>query len=49
MIDVGYNMYKKNYIEPQASEGLAEITHVDFAPNFDSEIQEKIFHNYTES
>ncbi|CAF1149614.1 unnamed protein product [Rotaria magnacalcarata] len=47
--DVGYNMYKKNYEAPKTSEGLGEIIHVDFVPNFDSETHEKIFHYYTES
>lgn len=42
-------MYKKNYVAPQQSEGLAEIIHIDFVPKFDSETDEKIFHNYTES
>ncbi|CAF1311512.1 unnamed protein product [Adineta steineri] len=47
--DVGYNMYKKNYVVPKASEGLDEITTIDFVPKFDSETHEKIFHYYTES
>lgn len=42
-------MYKKNYQPPQLSEGLAEVTHIDFVPSFDSETHEKIFHYYTES
>lgn len=42
-------MYKKNYEAPTASEGLSEITLIDFKPNFDSETAEKIFHYYTES
>lgn len=48
-LDVGYNMYKKNYAEPKQSEGLNEIIHIEFVPKFDSERDEKIFHNYTES
>lgn len=47
--DVGYNMYKKNYVEPKQSEGLDEIIHIEFMPKFDSEKDEKIFHYYTES
>lgn len=47
--DVGYNMYKKNYEEPKTSEGISEITHVEWSPKFDSDLHEKIFHYYTES
>ena len=42
-------MYKKNYEAPKTSEGLAEVTTIDFMPKFDSETHEKIFHYYTES
>jgi bifunctional polynucleotide phosphatase/kinase len=49
IIDVGYNMYKKNYEAPNQSEGFDEIIHIDFTPKFDSETHEKIFHYYTES
>ena len=48
-LDVGYNMYKKNYVAPTTSEGLAEIVHIDFVPKFDSTSDERIFHFYTES
>ena len=48
-LDVGYNMYKKNYVAPTTSEGLAEVVHIDFVPKFDSAVEEKIFHYYTES
>jgi hypothetical protein len=47
--DVGYNMYKKNYVAPKQSEGLDEIIDIEFVPKFDSEVQEKFFHYYTES
>jgi hypothetical protein len=47
--DVGYNMYKKNYVAPSPTEGLDEIIPIEFAPKFDSEGHEKIFHYYTES
>jgi hypothetical protein len=49
LLDVGYNMYKKNYVAPQQSEGLDEIIQIDFTPKFDSETHEKMFHYYTES
>lgn len=48
-LDVGYNMYKKNYVAPTQSEGLDEIIQIEFLPKFDSETEEKIFHYYTES
>ncbi len=47
--DVGYNMYKKNYVAPKQNEGLDEIINIEFVPKFDSEVEEKIFHYYTES
>ena len=41
-VDVGYNMYKKNYIAPNQNEGLDEVIQVEFTPKFDSEAHEKI-------
>jgi hypothetical protein len=49
LLDVGYNMYKKNYVAPKQTEGLDEIIQIDFTPKFDSETHEKVFHYYTES
>ena len=47
--DVGYNVYKKNYVIPKQSEGIDEVIEIEFVPKFDSEAHEKIFHYYTES
>jgi bifunctional polynucleotide phosphatase/kinase len=49
ILDVGYNMYKKNYQAPKQSDGFDEIIQIEFTPKFDSEKDEKMFHYYTES
>ena len=45
--DVAYNMYKKNYEEPEKSEGFSAIETVDFEANFIDERHEKIFRQWT--
>ncbi|CAL1540072.1 unnamed protein product [Lymnaea stagnalis] len=46
--DVGYNMFKKNFEEPQASEGFTGgIVKIDFKPRFDSKADEELFKQWT--
>lgn len=45
--DVGYNMYKKQYEEPQASEGFKEIIKVEFVAKFNDEEHKEIFKQWT--
>ena len=45
--DVGYNMYKKNYEEPKASEGFQEIKKIKFVPKFDSKKDENLFKQWS--
>lgn len=45
--DVGYNVYKSQYQEPNTSEGLTKILKVDFLPKFDSPDDENIFKQFT--
>lgn len=45
--DVGYNMYKSQFEEPQVDEGFKEIVDIEFQPSFDSENDEKIFKQWT--
>jgi len=41
--DVGYNMYKKNFKEPTASEGFSEIKQISFSPEFDNDEDKQYF------
>lgn len=41
--DVGYNVYNKNFEEPQKSEGFSEILKIDFVPKFDTTKEETLF------
>ena len=45
--DVGYNMFKSNYEEPEVSEGYTEIVMVDFIPKFEDEEHENEFKKWT--
>jgi len=45
--DVGYNVFKSQFAQPEVSEGFDEILTIDFVPKFDSEDDEKIFKQWT--
>lgn len=45
--DVGYNVYKKNFVAPTKAEGFTEIIHVPFAPRFDNKKDEELFKQWT--
>ena len=45
--DVGYHVFKKNFEEPQSSEGFSEIKNIDFAPQFENKKHEKLFKHWT--
>lgn len=46
--DVGYNMFKKNFEEPQISEGFTGgIVKIEFKPSFDSKADEELFKQWT--
>ena len=45
--DVGYNTYKKNFEEPDLSEGFAEVKKIEFVPSFDSKNDEALFKQWT--
>lgn len=40
---IGYNMYKKNFKEPELSEGFSEIKKIRFVASFDNPDHEKLF------
>ncbi|XP_013075013.2 uncharacterized protein F21D5.5-like [Biomphalaria glabrata] len=46
--DVGFNMFKKNFQEPQLSEGFSDIIKVDFKPRFDNKNDEELFKQWTD-
>jgi bifunctional polynucleotide phosphatase/kinase len=46
--DVGYNMFKNQYEEPDLSEGFTEILSVDFVPTFENEEHEHVFKQWTD-
>eukprot|EP01116_Phalansterium_solitarium_P020679 TRINITY_DN6162_c0_g1_i1.p2 TRINITY_DN6162_c0_g1~~TRINITY_DN6162_c0_g1_i1.p2 ORF type:complete len:430 (+),score=197.27 TRINITY_DN6162_c0_g1_i1:76-1365(+) len=41
--DVGYNMFKSKFEAPSAKEGFAEVTEIDFVPDFADESAKKLF------
>lgn len=41
--DLVFNSYKKNFQEPELSEGYSEINNIPFVPEFDSEDNEKLY------
>ncbi|KAK3089365.1 hypothetical protein FSP39_003057 [Pinctada imbricata] len=45
--DVGYNVYKKNYVAPTKAEGYTEIQEIDFVPQFDSQKDRQLFTQWT--
>ena len=45
--DVGYNMFKSRFEEPDKSEGYDEIVQVEFEPKFEDERHETIFKQWT--
>ncbi|CAF0732418.1 unnamed protein product [Brachionus calyciflorus] len=45
--DVGYNLYKSHFEEPDVKEGFTEILKIDFKPQFDDDKHEKIFKQWT--
>jgi hypothetical protein len=45
--DVGYNMFKSQFEDVNASEGFTEIVNVDFVPVFEDEAHEKVFKQRT--
>ena len=45
--DVGYNIFKSQFEEPDVSEGFKEILGVDFEPNFESDDHKEIFKQWT--
>ncbi|XP_077981308.1 bifunctional polynucleotide phosphatase/kinase-like [Glandiceps talaboti] len=45
--DVGYNVFKKNFEEPELSEGFTEIKKIEFIPNFASKKDEELFKQWT--
>jgi bifunctional polynucleotide phosphatase/kinase len=45
--DVGYNVYKKDFQEPNVNEGFKEVIKIDFEPRFDSPDDEKLFKQWT--
>ncbi|KAH9496840.1 hypothetical protein Btru_010407 [Bulinus truncatus] len=46
--DVGYNMFKKNFENPNTSEGFDSIVEVNFKPRFDSKTDEELFKQWTD-
>jgi len=46
--DIAYNVYKKNFEEPSASEGFSDIIQIEFVPDFRGDVEfEKIFKQWT--
>ncbi len=45
--DVGFNVFNKNFEEPQGVEGFTEVISVDFKPQFDNEEHRKLFSQWT--
>ena len=45
--DVGYNMFKSQFEEPDVSEGYKEILTIEFEPNFESDEHKEIFKQWT--
>ena len=45
--DVGYNVYKKNFVAPTKAEGFSEVINVDFVPEFDNKKDEATFKLWT--
>lgn len=45
--DVGYHTYNKHFEAPEPAEGFTDIVTVDFVPSFDSDLNEKIFKQWT--
>ena len=46
--DVGFNMYKNQYEEPDAAaEGLSQVVAVEFEPKFEDKQHEEIFKQWT--
>lgn len=41
-----FNIYKKNYVEPNKKEGFSEIVRVNFVPSFKNEKEEKLYKMY---
>jgi len=41
--DVGYNQFKSKFKEPSTKEGIAEITKIEWSPDFASEQHKKLF------
>lgn len=40
---IAYNIFKKNYVEPNINEGFESVQHITFVPNFENELHKKIF------
>ncbi len=45
--DVGYNMYKKNYVKPNKKEGFDSIVDIPFIPKFESDEDKALFLQWT--
>lgn len=45
--DIGYNMFKSQFEEPDIGEGFSEIVKIDFEPKFEDENHEKMFKQWT--
>ena len=45
--DVGYNIFKSQFEEPDVSEGYKEILTIEFEPNFESDEHKEIFKQWT--
>jgi bifunctional polynucleotide phosphatase/kinase len=45
--DVGYNVYKKDFVEPSVKEGFTDVIKIDFEPNFATKDDEILFKHWT--
>jgi hypothetical protein len=45
--DNRYNIYAKNFKEPKPSEGFTEVKKINFVPRFDSQLEERLFLQFT--
>lgn len=46
--DIAYNMYRKNFEQPSANEGIEEVVKVPWVPTFDSDKDKDLFQHWTE-
>lgn len=45
--DVGYHTYNKNFEAPDLAEGFTEVVNIEFEPEFESDLHEKLFRQWT--